>query len=87
MTAPLGVLSLQFLVKVFKFKAIFYKLRTTNYKLKGALHDGRTLHAAAPTNYSPFNSKAVLIRPLNNGWALVGRDLNSGWNWQPTNQG
>lgn len=34
-----------------------------------------------------FKSNAVLIRPLNKGWAFVGRDLNSGWNWQPTNQG
>lgn len=25
-------------------------------------------------------SKAVFTNPLNNGWAFVGRDLNSGWN-------
>ncbi len=37
--------------------------------------------------YYFFKSRAALMRPLNKGWALVGRDLNSGWNWQPTNQG
>ena len=37
--------------------------------------------------YFSFNSNAALIKPLNNGCALVGLDLNSGWNWQPTNQG
>ena len=31
-----------------KFKANFYKLRTTNYKVKGALHDGKNLRATAP---------------------------------------
>ena len=27
------------------------------------------------------------IKRLNRGCGAVGRDLNSGWNWQPRNQG
>ena len=32
-------------------------------------------------------SMAAFTNPLNNGWALFGRDFNSGWNCTPTNQG
>ena len=36
-------LSFRFVVKVFKFKALFYKLRTTNYREKGTTNAGRPL--------------------------------------------
>ena len=29
-------------------------------------------------------SRAAAMKPLNRGWALLGRDLNSGWNCTPT---
>ena len=34
-----------------------------------------------------FCFKAASMNFRNKGWGAVGRDLNSGWNWQPRNQG
>src|SRR3989339_841782 len=31
--------------------------------------------------------KDALINSLNKGWGLLGLDLNSGWNWQPSSRG
>ncbi|WP_444310532.1 hypothetical protein, partial [Megasphaera sp.] len=42
------VFSLQQMVKKLKSASTNYKLRTTNYKVKGALHDGKNLRATSP---------------------------------------
>jgi hypothetical protein len=42
------VFSLQQMVKNLKLSSINYKLCTTNFKEKGALHDGRSLRATGP---------------------------------------
>ena len=32
-------------------------------------------------------STAALMKLVNNGWPSRGCEVNSGWNWQPMNQG
>src|SRR5205085_3594925 len=44
--------------------------------------------AAAMTAFCAFlNSRAAAMNERNSGCGAAGRDLYSGWNWQPTNHG
>src|SRR5690606_41294707 len=51
------------------------------------------LHAMAPRRGVPDcrcrarYSQAARTKPQNSGWPSRGVDVNSGWNWQATNQG
>ena len=42
--------------------------------------------AAAPARRRAWRRSAAPMKPANSGCGRVGRDLSSGWNWQPMNQ-
>src|SRR5579863_2303628 len=50
-----------------------------------ALRSARTLDRSGVR--AALRASAALIRPRNSGWHSSGRDLSSGWNWQPRNHG
>lgn len=68
-------------------------LRQTRF-LSSALKRGAPRQATTPHSFwaSGFYSSsrclsAAATKPLNSGWGLVGRLLNSGWAWLATNHG
>lgn len=58
-----------------------------SFRKKDGLSRDRLYSEYSISDYFNFKSSAAFTSPLNRGCAFVGRDLNSGWNWQPTNQG
>lgn len=43
--------------------------------------------AIAVFERSTCSANEASTKALNKGWLARGEDVNSGWNWQPTNQG
>ena len=59
-------MSIKFVVfsEAFKFKALFYKLRTTNFQEKGVFHDGKSLRATTPYGIMELGGTPALLSVL-----------------------
>jgi hypothetical protein len=51
------------------------------------LNSGRRPFFWAPASVADTIIFGRRMKSLKSGWGAMGRDLNSGWNWQPRNQG